>query len=196
MAHVVPGLGIALVTVSGCVWYLPALADLRAGDDRPVSRRTAAAACLTGWGTAAAVALLLLAGTAWPVPCAAAVAGAAGTAGLRIRAGVQRRCEARETARDWVALEPAPPPHGAGRDRARRAFAGLLASGLAVAAATAALLVAAGPEGGLDWLVAAAVPAVVIGVFLALAVTVSHTAGGPTTPGRGRAPHEGGVGPA
>ncbi|MET7695801.1 hypothetical protein ABZT06_49460 [Streptomyces sp. NPDC005483] len=197
MTHVVLGLGIALVTVSSCVWYLPARADLRAGDDRPVFRRTAAAACLTGWSTAATVSLLLLAGTAWPVPCAMAVTGAAGTAGLRIRARVQRRFEAREVARHWAALEAAPPPHGARQDRARRAFAGLVASGLAAAAAAEVLLVAAGPEDGLEWLVAAAVPAVVVGVFLTLAVTLSRTASGrPTTPGHACAPHEGASGPA
>ncbi|MFD7879561.1 hypothetical protein ACFV5G_36660, partial [Streptomyces sp. NPDC059766] len=71
MAGTVPALGAALLTAAGCVWYVPAVADLRAGADRPVSRRTAAAACLTGWTTLAAVAVLLFAGTAWQAECAA-----------------------------------------------------------------------------------------------------------------------------
>ncbi|MCZ9337902.1 hypothetical protein NGM37_08945, partial [Streptomyces sp. TRM76130] len=76
MAHPVLALGLALVTASGCVWYLPALADARAGADRPDSRRGRAAACLTGWTTVAGVAVLLLVTGSWWPPGAAAGAGA------------------------------------------------------------------------------------------------------------------------
>ncbi|MDN3026166.1 hypothetical protein [Streptomyces sp. S.PB5] len=116
MARVL-GLGLALVTLPGCVWYLPALADLRAGDDRPAFRRTAAMACLTGWSTAGTVALLLPVGVMWPVPCVVAVAGAAGTAVLRMHAGAQHRVEAREAARHWATPEPTPPRHGRSQGR-------------------------------------------------------------------------------
>ncbi|MEV0170565.1 hypothetical protein AB0I00_05485 [Streptomyces sp. NPDC050803] len=166
------GLGLVVVTASGCVWYLPALADVRAGDDRPVHRRTAALACLTGWATAGIAGLLVLAGAWWPVPVTPAVAGAAATAALRVRAGVQHRREAREAARRWAALEPTPPRHGRGRPRT--AVAALVSSGAVAALAVATLLVAAGPENGRDWLVAAALPAAVVGVFLVLAVACAH----------------------
>lgn len=72
MSHPVLALGAAAVTAAGSVWYLPALADLRAGADRPASRRTGAVACLSGWTTAAAVAVLLLLTDNWWAPCAAA----------------------------------------------------------------------------------------------------------------------------
>ncbi|MGN5381968.1 hypothetical protein ACQ4WX_47310 [Streptomyces lasalocidi] len=45
MPQAVLALGATTVTASGCVWYLPARADLRAGADRPVSRRTPRACC-------------------------------------------------------------------------------------------------------------------------------------------------------
>ncbi|PWI12920.1 hypothetical protein DI272_01230 [Streptomyces sp. Act143] len=168
------GLGIALVTASGCVWYLPALIDLRAGADRPVSRRTAAMACLTGWSAAGSVALLFLAGARWPVPCAAAVAGAAGTTVLRLRARAQHRCEAREVARHWAALEPVPPRHGRPRGRPERAFAALVACGVAVALLAEALLMVAGPDEGWGRPAVTVVPAAVLGVFLLLAATYAH----------------------
>ncbi|MFD0505352.1 hypothetical protein ACFQ0G_25505 [Streptomyces chiangmaiensis] len=94
MPQAVLALGVAAVTASGCVWYMPALADLRAGADRPVSRRRAAAACVSGWSTAGTVAVLLLLAEAWWIPRAAAVVGGLVSAGLRIRAAVLRRNEA------------------------------------------------------------------------------------------------------
>ena len=42
MTHTVLAIGTAALTASGCVWYLPAIADLQAGADRPRSTRTAA----------------------------------------------------------------------------------------------------------------------------------------------------------
>ncbi|WP_215449568.1 hypothetical protein [Streptomyces sp. ATCC 21386] len=170
MAHTVPATGAALVTAAGCVWYLPALADLRAGADRPVSRRTAAAACLAGWSTAAVVAAVLFAGVVWQTACV--VAGAAVAAVLRIRAAAQHRQEMREIVRHWAPLAPGPPGHG----HSRHAFAALVACGLAAAVATAALLVAADPEDGGDWLMTATAPAAVVGLTLAIAATRTRTA--------------------
>ncbi|MFI8529677.1 hypothetical protein ACIGMX_05355 [Streptomyces aquilus] len=182
------GLGIALVTVSGCVWYLPALADLRAGDDRPRFRRTAAEACLTGWITAGTVALLLLADVIWPVSCAAAAAGAVGTAVLRVRAAAQHRVEAREVARHWSTLEPTPPRHGRSQVRTEPAFAALVAAGVVGALIAEALLMAAGPDDGWRRLAATTAPAAVLGVFLILAAVYAHMARHHTTRDRTRPP--------
>ncbi|MBK3642672.1 MULTISPECIES: hypothetical protein [Streptomyces] len=174
MAQAVLAVGTAFVTASGCVWYVPALVDLRAGADRPDSRRFAAAACLSGWGTAGLVAVLLLvAQTWWPVAGAAAV-GAVATVGLRIRSLVRRREERREVARHWAALTPNPPRHGRGDDSTRYVFAALLGSALAVAAVAAAVAVSPGTGGGVDWLVAAA-PVAVAGLILVLAATHART---------------------
>ncbi|MEU6333481.1 hypothetical protein ABZ839_03240 [Streptomyces cellulosae] len=107
MAQPVLALGCALVTGAGCVWYLPALADLRAGAaDRPSSRRTAALACLTGWATVAAVGPTLLLTASWWAPCAVTAAGGTAAAVLRVRAAVRRAGERRETARLWAGLTP------------------------------------------------------------------------------------------
>ncbi|MFC3572648.1 hypothetical protein ACFOZ0_05010 [Streptomyces yaanensis] len=176
MSHTVPALGIAMVTASGCVWYLPALADLRAGADRPVSRRTAAAACLSGWSTTGVVAVLLLLAEAWWMPGATAVTGAAVTVGLRARAAVQRRREVREAARHWAELR-----HGSpliGTDRTRNVFTALMAFGLIAAGVTAAVLVATGPDDGLDRWVVAAVPALVVALFLTAAITYTRRPAG------------------
>jgi len=85
--------GVAVVTVSGYVWYVPALVGLWAGADRPDSRRTAAVACLCGWVTAGAIAAVRLVAEAWWMSCATAVAGAAVPAGFRVRVTVQHRRE-------------------------------------------------------------------------------------------------------
>ncbi|MEU3226364.1 hypothetical protein ABZ695_24840 [Streptomyces sp. NPDC006976] len=98
MSHGVLALGITAVCLAGNVWYLPACVDLRAGPDRPRSRRAAAGAVLTGWASAALTALLLLT----PAPLAAvavtATAGAAAMGYLGVVAGLRRREERRETA--------------------------------------------------------------------------------------------------
>ncbi|MEV6613117.1 hypothetical protein AB0N31_04340 [Streptomyces sp. NPDC051051] len=165
MAQPVLALGTALVTAAGCVWYLPALAEVRAGADRPDSRRSAAAACLSGWTTVAGLAVLLLvAGTWWP-PVAAAGSGAAVTAGLRIRAAAQRRREARETLRDWALLGQDPPRSA--RHHCATLFVTLLGVGLAAAAGSAVLVTAGGA--GRTWAVVAA-PAGLTGLFLAVAI--------------------------
>ncbi|WP_107459401.1 hypothetical protein [Streptomyces colonosanans] len=174
MSRTVLALGAAMVTAAGCVWYLPALADLRAGADRPVSRRTGAAACLSGWITIGAVAALLLVVRAWWIPCGVAVAGAAVTAGVWGRAAVQRRREMQETARHWAELRDGALREGDGPSRL--VFVALVACGLAAAAFTAVVALAAGPDDGLHWVLAVAVPAAVVGMFLTAAIAFTHAA--------------------
>ncbi|MFD8007333.1 hypothetical protein [Streptomyces mirabilis] len=171
MAQPVLALGAALLTASGCVWYVPALADLRAGADRPVYRRIAAAACVSAWSTAGIIAALLMVTETWWILAVAAVAGTAVTSGFWIRAAVQRRREVGEAARHWAQLRQGRPL--AGTDRSRSVFAALVGTGLATAMATATLLLAVSPENGPDWLTAAA-PAALVGLFLAIAATVTH----------------------
>ncbi|MFJ3143521.1 hypothetical protein ACIPJM_13860 [Streptomyces halstedii] len=96
MSHGVLALGVTVVCLAGNVWYLPACVDLRAGGDRPHSRRAGAAAVVAGWGCAALTALLLLT----PVPLVAvagvAASGATAVAGLAIGAWLLRGRERRE----------------------------------------------------------------------------------------------------
>lgn len=177
MSHAVAALGLAVVTASGCVWYVPALADLRAGADRPHSRRAAAAACLSGWGTAGIVAVLLLMAEAWWIPFTAAGAGAVLTAGLGLCAAVRRRRELREAARQWAQLRRGQPRPGA--PSSRIVVAVLIGAGLAAGAATAFLGPAgsaAGPGNTADRPAAVAVPAAVVGLFLALALACTRKA--------------------
>ncbi|WP_329267253.1 hypothetical protein [Streptomyces sp. NBC_01451] len=148
MAQPVLALGATMVTASGCVWYLPALADLRAGTDRPASRRTAAAACLTGWTTLAGIAVLLFVGVIWQAACVVAVAGAAVTAVLRIRAAAQHHQEVREMARRWAVLDAGLPQHGRRHDLSPYVVAALLGCGLVAAVVTAAVAMTTGSDGG------------------------------------------------
>jgi hypothetical protein len=70
--------------------------------------RTAASACVVGWGTAGAVGPLR-APVGWPLLSAAAVAGAGATVTLRVRPVLQQRHEAREavdTGRHWTPAGP------------------------------------------------------------------------------------------
>ncbi|GHD92012.1 hypothetical protein [Streptomyces naganishii] len=185
MAHAVAALGAGALTAAGCVWYVPALADLRAGADRPDSRRFAAAACVTGWAGTAVLALLLLVAEGWWAPGVAAVVGATATAALRLDAAVLRRREVRETARQWARLGgPAP---AAGPGRTRHVVAAVVGCGLAVAVAVTALHVLAGPGGGPGWLAAAA-PVAVMAVFLLAAATYARS-GRETVPGRRTTPN-------
>ncbi|WP_439941109.1 hypothetical protein [Streptomyces sp. BBFR115] len=184
MAHAVAALGAAALTAAGCVWYLPALADLRAGADRPDSRRIAAAACLTGWSGAAVLAALLLVAEGWRTPLAAAAVGAAATIALRLYAVVRRRREEREAAGQWARLGYVPSPAGPGRSR--RAVAAVVGCGAAAAVAVAVLHAASGPDGDAAWLTAAT-PAAVMGVFLAAAAAYARAGRRHTpTPGRQR----------
>lgn len=171
MAQPVPALGAALLTVSGSVWYVPALADLRAGADRPHSRRDAAAACVSAWGTAGVLAVLFTVSEAWRIPALAAAAGTAVTLGWWTRAAVRRRREAEEAARDWALLRAGSAAGGHPRG-GRTVFAVLAAAGLVTAAATAALLLTTAPAVG-HWLVAV-VPATLVALFLLIAATVAH----------------------
>ncbi|WP_149183560.1 hypothetical protein [Streptomyces sp. TRM49041] len=149
-AAAVAALGVAVVSASGYVWYVPALVDLRAGQDRPESRRMAAAACVTGWGAAAAVAVLLLAGAPWRVALSAAALGGGVSAALRIRSALCRRREAAEEVLRWAALLRAPHagPHagpGTGPDpaAATRRSATWAAAGLGTATALAVAVILA-----------------------------------------------------
>lgn len=175
MSRAVVALGLAAVTASGCVWYVPALADLRARADRPASRRTAAAACLSGWSTAGIVAVLLLVADSWWTPSAAATTGAALTVALRVRAAVQLRRELREAARHWAELGQQ--AAGPGPRPSRTLVALLFAGGLITGSATAILGLAIGPGNGTHWLATAAVPAAIAGLSLTLAIAHTRTAG-------------------
>ncbi|MFF4645903.1 hypothetical protein [Streptomyces sp. NPDC001389] len=175
---VVPVLGLAAVTAAGCVWYVPSLADLRAGADRPASRRVAAAGCLVGWSTVALLVPLLPA-PGWAL-LGAAVTGAAATVVLRLLAVALRRREEREAAADWAALRLPDLLPGDGGDRAGspgRVAAGL---GLALAAGVALLVGAAALGAGPGVLVLGpAVPVVAVAAAVARAVRRPRGVRGP-----------------
>ncbi|MFD8013166.1 hypothetical protein [Streptomyces sp. NPDC058955] len=161
MSGVLLALGAGAVTVSGCVWYVPAVADLRAGADRPGSRRLAATACLAGWSTAAAVTLLLLLRAPGALVLGPAVTGATATVLLRAGAVLRRGRERREDARCWTALSAAPPPR---RRSPQRAFARRTGAGLLLATVAALALTAWRPEdGGPTGFATVAVPAALAG---------------------------------
>ncbi|MEV7601089.1 hypothetical protein AB0O91_27370 [Kitasatospora sp. NPDC089797] len=131
MTHTVLAIGTAALTASGCVWYLPAIADLQAGADRPRSIRTAAAACVLWWAALALAGGLLLALPDWHPAAQVALMGLVGGTALRVRALWDRRGEQRESAARWSALDVGPVPRG-GRPAAV-ALAGWLVVGAAVA---------------------------------------------------------------
>ncbi|WP_316527846.1 hypothetical protein [Kitasatospora brasiliensis] len=133
MNHTVLAIGTAALTASGCVWYLPAIADLQAGADRPRSTRTAAAACVLWWAGLALAGGLLLVLPDWQPAAQVALAGLVGGAALRVRALWDRRSEVRETAARWAALDAGPAP------RSHRTPALALAGWLVVGAAVASL---------------------------------------------------------
>ncbi|GAA3367986.1 hypothetical protein GCM10020367_64350 [Streptomyces sannanensis] len=165
MSHMVLALGAAVISGSGCVWFVPAVVDLRAGDDRLPSRRFAAWACVTGWATGAALALVLLVARSWQPVCAVAAAGAALTATLAVRARTCRRREEEESIRRWKALR-CTGPVGA-PDRSRAVFLAWALSGLLVAGtASAAVIATAGHSGTMT---AALAGALVCALFLLLA---------------------------
>ncbi|MER5204743.1 hypothetical protein [Streptomyces sp. NPDC002825] len=179
MTAAVLALGVGAVTASGCVWYVPALVDLRAGADRPASRRLAATACVTGWATAGVTALLLLADAPGPFLLAAAVAGAVASATTRAGAAVRRNREEREDAACWVALDstplrktPPPPQH---------AFARRIGAGLAASVVIALLLSTWGRNRGAGGAVTVAVPTI-----LATLAVLALVAASAVRRGRGR----------
>ncbi|MFF4716902.1 hypothetical protein ACFY2V_36745 [Streptomyces eurythermus] len=169
MAHAVFALAAGTLTAAGGVWYLPALADLRAGADRPASHRQTAAACLTGWGTIGVATVLLLVAEAWWIPCAAVVAGAVLATGLRVRAAMRRRRETEEAAHHWAWLSPARPLDRT--SRRPKVVAALIGSGVAAATATAVLLAAlGGPAHDSGPRLTDAWPPAVVALFLAAAL--------------------------
>ncbi|OIK28060.1 hypothetical protein [Streptomyces malaysiense] len=172
MAHPLLALATTAVTAAGGVWYLPALADLRAGADRPVSRRVRAASCVTAWSTAAAVAVLLLTTDSWKWPATAAAAGTSLAAALLVRSLVHHSHEAREAATHWTELAPAQSPPAP--DRTRHVVAVLLATGLTAAAVIGALRLAEGPDTPTAWLTTITAPAAVLALFITLAATHTH----------------------
>ncbi|MFG2843391.1 hypothetical protein ACGF12_09465 [Kitasatospora sp. NPDC048296] len=145
MTHTVLAIGTAALTASGCVWYLPAIADLQAGADRPRSTRTAAAACVMWWAGLALAGALLLALSDWRPAAQVALAGLVGGTALRVRARWDRRGEQRETAARWAALDVGPVPC-TGRPAAV-ALTGWLIVGAAVASLGAvAILLSSGGD--------------------------------------------------
>ncbi|KAA6214914.1 hypothetical protein CP973_38515 [Streptomyces albofaciens JCM 4342] len=110
MSHDVLALGAAVLTAAGSVWYLPALLDLRAGPDRPLSLRVAAVSCLILWSTPAALAVLLLLAVPWPALATTAATGLAASAAVRIAAACRRSREQREEDERWTALHLGHPP--------------------------------------------------------------------------------------
>ncbi|MFH8769653.1 hypothetical protein [Streptomyces sp. NPDC017958] len=174
-----------MVAAAGCVWYLPAFADLRAGADRPVSRRRAAAACLSGWTTVGVVAALLLVSEAWWIPSAAAVTGAAVTLGLRVRASMQRRRESREAACQWAELREDPQPPDTEPVRTA-AVAVLVGFGPAAAAVAAAAMVVVRPEHGMAGWAVVAVPTTIVALSLGVAAVSGRVLRRPCVDGSGR----------
>ncbi|WP_073946807.1 hypothetical protein [Streptomyces kebangsaanensis] len=174
MSHAVAALGAAALTAGGCIWYVPALADLRAGADRPDSRRLAAAACVTGWAGAGMVVVLLLVAEGWWTPAVTAVAVTAAAAALRLYAAVKRGREAREAAHHWASLGHVPLPAGTGRSR--NVVAAVVGCGMAAAVAVAAWQATSGSGGGANWATAAVASATVMGVFLVAAAVYARAA--------------------
>lgn len=174
MSHAVAALGTGAFTLAGCLWYVPALADLRAGADRPDSRRIAAAACVTGWAGVGAVTVLLLMADGWWAPAAAAAVGAVACAALHLYAAVRRRREAREAAQHWTRLGHVPPSAGPGRSR--NVVAAVMVCGMVVSVPVAVWQSVSGPGGGAGWTVAAVASATVMGVFLIAAALYARTA--------------------
>lgn len=169
--HPVLALATTAVTASGCVWYLPALADLRAGADRPLSRRVRAASCVTAWSTAAAVAVLLFTTGPWKWPVMAAATGTLLALSLLVWSSVRHFRETHEAATHWTELTPGQAPPAP--DRTRHVVAVLVTAGLTAAAATAVLHLAAGPTTPGAWVATITTPTAILALFIVLAAT--HT---------------------
>ncbi|WP_030884070.1 hypothetical protein [Streptomyces sp. NRRL F-5053] len=179
MSQPVLALGIAAVSVSGCVWYLPALADVRAGADRPRSRRPAALACLTGWGTVALLVPLALLASPWPAVAAVAATGTVLTVALALGARHRRSREQREASAQWAALRRqlgTPPP----RRTARALMTGLTGGLLALSVAASGALLAGVPA-----------PTVLVGAAVLVVATLALAAACARPPAHGTR-HDGG----
>ncbi|MFB6814882.1 hypothetical protein ACFCV8_10080 [Streptomyces sp. NPDC056347] len=112
MSHGVLAGGVVVLLAAGNVWYLPAYIDLRAGQDRPRSRRPAAAAVLTGWGTVPLTLLLLLLPVAPGLAVLPAVAGVTAVICLSVQSRLLRAQEQREEEARWSTLFPVRPRGG------------------------------------------------------------------------------------
>ncbi|WP_175439121.1 hypothetical protein [Streptomyces vilmorinianum] len=164
MTATVPALGLGAVTAAGYVWYAPALVDLRAGADRPASRRLAALACVTGWAGAALAGLLLLVGAPGWVLYGAVVAAGVACAVLRVRAAARHRKEERDTAACWSALGSPVPRRATARPQ--DVFAKWAGAGLLTALAVAAPLLTWGRAYGVGGTTCVAVPVILAGLAL------------------------------
>ncbi|MFF4160948.1 hypothetical protein [Streptomyces sp. NPDC001678] len=143
MSNLVLALAATALTVAGTVWYLPAVAELRAGADRPFFRRVSAAGCLTGWSACAGAVPLLLTGVPGPATGAAVATGVTAAGCLYAVGGALRRRELRTTARAWSELAgptPAAPPGYGPRGRAARLAVAWCLSAVVLASAGTALL--------------------------------------------------------
>ncbi|MGG2461196.1 hypothetical protein ACO0M4_15470 [Streptomyces sp. RGM 3693] len=141
-------LGATALSASGCVWYLPAAADLRAGADRPTSRRLAAAACLAAWATIALSAPLLLAAASWTTLGAVTAFGTGAALLLTALARARRGHELHATRRAWAALRLRPPARGASPwPCPTRAFLWWFLPGYAVVAGAVAVVLIGGTVG-------------------------------------------------
>ncbi|WP_223774463.1 hypothetical protein [Streptomyces sp. 135] len=167
-------LAVAVVTIAGSVWWLTALVDLRAKGDRPASRRATAVSCLTGWGCAlVTVAAYLADARPWPLTILA-LAGAATTVPLRVRALRLQAREQQEASQHWAVLRP-----GAARAfpdrRPHITFALWATTGLALACASGALLVLGIPSPHRPWLTVL-VPLAITAPFLTVGGVRAHQA--------------------
>jgi hypothetical protein len=143
MSHPVLVLGTAILTLAGSAWYLPALVDLRAGDDRPHATRLAAVACLVWWFGLGSACVLLLTPLPGQLAAAITLAGASSAALLRWTAALARRAEQREQARQWAAL-PGLLRSTAARHQLRPTAAGWLVAALTTVSAVLATTLLSG----------------------------------------------------
>ncbi|MGW5694394.1 hypothetical protein ACWEWX_26650 [Streptomyces asiaticus] len=186
MSHAALALAAAVSCVGGCVWSLPAVADIRARDDRPLSRRIAAAGCLTVWGTVALLAPLLLTPVSWSVIGVVAATGAVVTTVLAARSRVHRARELRETERHWAAWGYGAPVRSA--PSRCRAFLVWLLPGLIVATAVAVAVLWTGRANPGRVAAAALLAAGVVSLFLVIAI-VDAARGHAVRRGRAPAAH-------
>ncbi|GAA2248960.1 hypothetical protein GCM10010145_15420 [Streptomyces ruber] len=145
MPNGVLALGTAALCASGSVWYLPAVADVRAGADRPRSQRLAALACLVAWGTVAAVGVLLLTPVPW-TGTAVTAAGLTAAAGLRVCSRRQHAREQAEERRRWAHLGPVGRAVPAPAHAAAVFVAWVLSASFLALTAAATVLLAGGPD--------------------------------------------------
>jgi hypothetical protein len=140
MSHTVLAIGAIALTAAGCVWYIPAVVDLRAGDDRPRSVRLSAIACLSWWLSVAAAGLVLLTPVSWQLSAALAVGGAVAGTTLRLTAAVDHHGEQREESRYWAEVLPGA-PSATDRQRPQVLVLAWLVSGVAAASVAAVSIV-------------------------------------------------------